>query len=407
MTSGLPETMVQATGTPGRPASGMQVVLDARVVSNSGGGPDKTILNSPRFLARDGYRNICAYMHPPEDPGFETLRRRAEALRATLLSIPDRGPRDWRVVTQMLAICRRERVAIWHGHDYKSNALGLLLRPFWPMRLVTTVHGWGVAGARPLYNRIDRLCLPYYERVICVSQDLLEQCLACGVRPERCVLIENAVDTEQFARRLDTAEAKARLGILPTRQVVGAVGRLSGEKGFDLLIRATDRLLREGIDVELRIIGEGDQRPQLDALVSELGLEDRVHLPGYRSDASELYQAMDAYALSSISEGLPNVLLEAMALEVPVVATRVGGVPGLVRHEENGLLVEPGSVEALAEALGRILRVAELSDRLRRAGRATIEASYSFDVRMRKIRDLYDELLGRAEAPDPHREPQA
>src|SRR5687768_8446672 len=106
----------------------MPVVLDTRVVAGTGGGPDTTILNQPRFLAPAGYRNLCAYMHPPDDPGFDQLRRRAEGWDAPLISVPDRGPFDRGVAARLLEICRRERVAIWHGHDYKSNALGLLLR---------------------------------------------------------------------------------------------------------------------------------------------------------------------------------------------------------------------------------------------------------------------------------------
>src|SRR5205807_1065984 len=113
--------MIQQARTRNR----LPVVLDARVVTEEGGGPDKTILNSPRFLQR--YRNLCAYMHPPGDPGFNHLRQRAAAWNAPLLSIPDRGPLDFRVLTDLLNLCRRERVRIWHGHDYKSNAIGLLL----------------------------------------------------------------------------------------------------------------------------------------------------------------------------------------------------------------------------------------------------------------------------------------
>src|SRR5437879_2941553 len=179
------------------------VVLDARVVSGSGGGPDKTILNQPRFLEPAGYRNLCAYLHPPGDPGFEQLRHKAAAWRAPLIAVPDRGPWDWRVVPALLRVCRRERVRIWHGHDYKSNALGLLLRRFWPMRLVTTVHGWVKQTRRtPLYYKIDKWCLPHYESVICVSEDLRDRCLSYGVPADRCVLIENAIDTEQFSRRV-------------------------------------------------------------------------------------------------------------------------------------------------------------------------------------------------------------
>ncbi len=370
------------------------VVLDVRVVNGSGGGPDKTILNSPRFLGPLGYRMLCAYLHPPGDPGFDQLRRKADAWGAPLLSVEDRGPWDWRVVSGALAVCRRERVAVWHGHDYKSNLLGLLLRPFWPMRLVTTVHGWGVVTRRTaLYYALDRRCLPRYERVVCVSPDLLERCLACGVPAERCVLLENAIDTHEFRRRSGAASAKQKLGIPPERRVVGAVGRLSAEKGFDRLIEAADALLRSGLDLQLLIAGEGDERPALERQIARLGLGERVRLSGYRPDTREVYEALDVFALSSLSEGLPNVLLEAMALEVPVVSTRVGGVPRLVRDGENGLLVGAGSAEALALALARLLGDAGLRERLGRAGRATVEAGYDFEGRMRKMAGLYDQLF--------------
>jgi glycosyltransferase involved in cell wall biosynthesis len=371
-----------------------RVVLDTRVVTGTGGGPEKTILNSPRFLTSAGYRMICAYLRSPRDPGFEQLRRKADQWGAPLESIDDRGPLDWRVVPQLLSLCRRERVAIWHGHDYKSNALGLLLRRFWRMHLVTTVHGWVQETRRtPLYYWIDRLCLPHYESVICVSEDLHARCLACGVPPDRCVLIENAIDTAEFSRQLSTEEAKRRLGIPPERFVIGAVGRLSAEKRFDILIRSTHQLLQEKLDVELLIAGEGDEKPALQALIAELGCAERIRLLGYRSDTRALYQAMNVFALSSIREGLPNVLLEAMALEVPIVATRIAGIPRLIRDGENGVLVEPGDATGLRQAIFGLLNDPERRNRLSRAGRRTIEASYSFQARMEKIRTLYDHLL--------------
>jgi glycosyltransferase involved in cell wall biosynthesis len=374
------------------------VVLETRVVRGSGGGPDKTILNTPRFLASTRYRTLCAYMHPPGDPGFEQIKAKALAWGAPLLSIPDRGPLDWRVVAELAKVCRRERVAIWHGHDYKSNALGLLLRRIHRMKLVTTVHGWGVQATRrtPFYNRIDRLCLPHYDQVICVSEDLRSACLSCGVAESRCVLVSNAIDMEQFRRRRTAAEAKAAFGLPAGRLLVGAVGRLSGEKGFDVLIRAADRLVQKGRDVGLAIAGEGSELGRLKALIDGLGRSDRFRLLGYVADPAPLYEAMDAYALSSLSEGLPNVLLEAMAFEVPVVATRVAGVPRLVEDDGNGLLVGPGSEEELAAALSRLLDDDAMRLRLGRAARRTIEADYSFDARIRRIRSIYDELLGAA-----------
>ena len=153
---------------------------------------------------------------------------------------------------------------------------------------------------------------------------------------------------------------------------------------------------RNGLDVDLAVIGEGDERPRLEALIAELGLAGRVRLLGYRTDLPDWYEAMDVFALSSLREGLPNVLLEAMALETPVVATRIAGVPRLVRDGENGLLVQPDSADALAGALGRLLRDADLRLRLARAGRRTVEAEFSFAARMDKLRLLYDQMLGRS-----------
>jgi len=370
------------------------LVLHTRVVTGTGGGPEKTILNSPRFLIPFGYNGLCAYMHPPGDPGFEELRRRAGSLDAPLLGIEDRGAWDLRVARRLLALCRERRVAIWHGHDYKSNALGLLLRRFWPMKLVSTVHGWGVrSGRAPLYYKIDRWCLRRYESVICVSQELLETCTASRVPADRCVLVENAIDTRQYARQRSIAEAKRQLGFSPGRPLIGCVGRLSAEKGFDGLIRVIDRLIRDGHDLELMIVGDGPQRAGLEALIAELGCQDRVRLLGYRSDTLDLYQAMDLFVLNSVREGLPNVILEAMAMEVPVVATRVAGIPKLIRHEENGWLVEPGDSEGLAAALLRLLEDDRLRGDLGAAGRRTVEESYSFEVRMAKIRAIYDRLL--------------
>jgi glycosyltransferase involved in cell wall biosynthesis len=231
--------------------------------------------------------------------------------------------------------------------------------------------------------------------VICVSEDLRQRCLACGVPPGRCVLIDNAIDTTEFSRRVPTAEAKRRLGVPPGRFVVGAVGRLSAEKGFDVLIRSAHQLFAEGLDLELLIVGEGNEKPALQALIRELGRTDRIRLLGYRADTRELYQAMDVFALSSYREGLPNVLLEAMALEVPVVATRIAGIPRLIRDGENGLLVEPGDEGELGRAVSGLLRSPEERARLSQAGRRTIEAGYSFRARMEKVRALYDRLLAR------------
>jgi glycosyltransferase involved in cell wall biosynthesis len=339
-----------ADGTPkSRP-----VVLHTRVVTGTGGGPEKTILNSPRFLAEYGIETACLFMHPPGDPGFGTLKARAEKASAEIIGVEDRGPLDRNVVRQCIEICRRRNVTIWHGHDYKSNALGLLVRMFHPMHLVTTAHGWvRFTSKTPLYYRIDRFCMKRYEQTVCVSRDLYDTCLEFGVTKERVNLIDNAIVLEDYSTSPPSLTDRARFGFGNGQLLIGAAGRLSEEKGFHHLIDAVGKFVREGLPLGLLIAGEGHLKEQLQK---------------------------------------QNVVLEAMASQRPVIATNCNGIPALISSEENGLVIRPDSCEALIDAIQRCAVSESLRDRLAKAGRQTIERNFCFRRRMQKIVAVYRKL---------------
>ena len=372
-------------------------LLHTRVVNGTGGGPEKTILNSPRFLTPYGYDCLCAYMYPPNDPGFEILAQRAKESDCPLVGIEDRGIRDWSVVRRLSQICREQAINIWHGHDYKSNAIGWLLRRFHKMKLVTTVHGWVFQTARtPFYYAVDRFAIKRYDKVICVSSDLYDRCLEFGVPESKLVLIENAIDTEQFApssARLTAWDGKASStgGFAPFR--IGAVGRLAPEKGFAPLIRTIADLKRSYPQLELTIYGDGPQRLELEQLVRSLNAESYVRLPGFASDLLKIYSEMDLFVLNSIREGLPNVCLEAMATGVPMVSTEVAGVPRLAADGREALLVPLSDDIALKSALVRMIDDPELRIRLARTARQTVEQNFSFARRMEKMRAVYESLF--------------
>lgn len=388
-------TLDDSRASPRQQLDGSQpMVLHVRVVTGHGGGPEKTILNSPRFLRRLGYQSKLAYMHPPGDPGLKSLQDRGRALNAEVLSVPDRGPFDLSVIHRLRTLCRDLKVAIWHGHDYKSNLLGLLIRPFWRMKLVTTLHGWtNLSGRMPLYATLDKFVLKYYQALVCVSDDLKAECLRWRVAPDRCHVIYNAIDTEDYRRRLAILAAKRRLSAPESGVLIGTVGRLSPEKGYDLLIRAVNKLHNSGCPVTLWIAGDGDYRGILQQLIEELGCQEYVRLVGHLADPKTFYEAMDVFVLSSIREGLPNVVLEAMAMETPVVATRVAGVPTLVEDGISGLIVDAGSEEALVTGLGKLITDPALREAFRQEGRRRVESHFAFDQRMEKIVRVYDRIL--------------
>jgi glycosyltransferase involved in cell wall biosynthesis len=371
----------------------LPLVLHARVLSGSWGGPDKTVLSSPRFL-EGRYRCLCAYLRHPRDPEFSSLAEFAASQGADLVALDDFGPLDLGVLRRVSDLCRERGPRIWHGHDYKTNVLGALVRRRFDVRLVTTAHGWVTRSWKtPLYYALDRWSLRAYEVVLCVSEDLRRACLDSGVAPDRCLLVPNAIDTELFRRRRSVAEAKAARGFPAERTLLLAMGRLSPEKGFDLLIDAVAQLLREGMDVELWIAGQGPREEALRSRAERLAAAGRIRLVGFRRDVRELLEAADVFVLSSLREGLPNVVLEAMALEVPVVCTSVAGVPALVEHRSTGWLVEPGSASELAAGIRALAEAPELRAALALEGRRRIERNHGFAARMRRVMEIYDRLL--------------
>ena len=368
------------------------VVLDARICTGTGGGPEKVIFDSARHFEGTPFRKLAAYLSTPGDPGIEVLRWRAAEARCAFIHVPDHGPFDVALLDRMTRLCRTLGVTIWHGHDYKANVLGLLLKRRLGLRLVSTVHGWGVVSPKlRAYYAIDRWALRHYEHVTCVSRDLYETCLASGVPEERLHLIENGIDTEQYRRFLTPREARG--GTTPEgRIVIGAIGRLSPEKGFDLLVEAVDRLVEGGLELELWIAGEGPERHALEAQIARLKNPERIRLLGYRTDTIQLLEKLDIYALSSLREGLPQVLLEAMAMKVPCVATRCGGVESVVRHEREALLCDPGSVVALSVSLGRLAASPLLRRMLAERARRRVEEDFRFERRVKAIQEIYERL---------------
>ena len=372
-----------------------RVVLHVRTLRGSGGGPDKTILHGAAYFNDSPYRLAAAYLHPPGDPGFAQLQRRAAGLGCPIFGLADSGPLDLKMVVSLLRLCRRLGVAIWHAHDYKSNLLGLLLRPFQPMLLVSTVHGWVLSTRRtPLYYAVDRWCLQRYDRVISVAAQLDREVERLGVPAERRSCLPNGVDSQAFQRRAPARLAPLRrhFNVPDTRLVVGGVGRLSEEKGFDVLIEASARLYRAGLDLEVWVAGEGPAGPNLRRLAERRGLGDRLRLIGYQPDPVTVFEALDVFVLSSRREGLPNVLLEALAMEVPVVATNVGGVAELIVDDHTGLLCPAGDDPTLGRMLGRLLADPALRARLAAAGRARVVQEFNFASRMAAEREIYQAL---------------
>jgi glycosyltransferase involved in cell wall biosynthesis len=286
-------------------------------------------------------------------------------------------------------------------HGYKANLLGRAAARRAGVPVVAVARGWtGENFKVRLYERLDRLTLARMDRVVCVSEGEAGKVRQAGVAAERVVVIRNAIRAERFAR--PAAGGRALLqGLFPTprRLLVGAAGRLSPEKGFDVLVRAAERVCRQIPDVGFVLFGEGVLRDRLQRDITRAGLGGRFVLAGQRDDLDALFPHLDLLVLPSHTEGLPNVALEAMAARLPVVATAVGGTPEVVEDGFTGALVPPGDAEALAWGITQVL-ASPRREAMGRHGRERVLRDFTFAAQAWAYERLFDGLTagGRAKA---------
>jgi glycosyltransferase involved in cell wall biosynthesis len=251
-------------------------------------------------------------------------------------------------------------------------------------------HGYTWTSTKTrLYNQLDRWSLRGAHQVLTVSVPFLEELVAKGVRRERIEIVHNAIAPEWGTSTPEARAAlRAKLGIGLDRKVILMVARLSFEKDHLTLLEAIDRL-SPSLSPHLLIVGEGPELPSIEQRIRALNLSGKVTLTGQQDSAEPYYGIADVAVLSSRSEGSPNALLEAMAAGVPVVATRVGGIPEMVTDNESALLVKPGDVSAMTDAIARLLEDSQLAARLTQRSRELIRDRHAPDARMRKLVGIY------------------
>lgn len=303
---------------------------------------------------------------------------------------------DVRVIGQLRRVLEARAPDLVQTHNVKSHLLAGLLRRRRAFPWIAFHHGYTTTDLKMrVYNQFNRWSLPAADRVVTVCGAFAEDLVRSGVRRDRIRVRHNTIEPAPPITSAERCAARAQFGLPADAKVVLAVGRLSREKAHAGLIRAFAELRQKNaaFDARLVIVGDGPERPRLEGLAADRNVAGVVHFAGQQTVVRPYYAAADLLALPSHSEGSPNVLLEAMAYELPVVATAVGGIPEIVEDERSALLVPPGSVHELGEAMGRLLSRPELANRLVAAARLCVRDRHSPAGYATAILDIYRELL--------------
>jgi len=351
------------------------------------GGQEHRILAEALILRERGHRLCLA-----ADPRGE-LYRRAAAHGFPVLPLGFGGPRNLRAVLTLRRYLRREGVQILNTHSSLDSWVGTL--------------AWATLRRRPVLLRTRHLSTPVHPnaptrwlyhrpaRILTTSGEiarLLHHRL--GVPEARLLTLPTGIPLERFTPCPPDAARRAALGVPPGAFLLGTVSVLRSWKGHLDLLEAMKILVDGGRKVFLLIVGEGPYRPVIEARIQELGLNGRVRLAGHQEDVPSWLALMDAFALASYAhEGVPQALLQALAMERPVVATAVGGVPEVIAAGETGLLVPPRDAAALARAISWLQEHREAAADMGRRGRQHVAANHSLARMADRLEALYREIL--------------
>lgn len=358
------------------------------------GGPGKTILETYRFIDQDRFRlHLGIFLRKGEEPDSPFIRE-AKRIGMPVHFITGFHQYDPRMIVRVNEIVRDQKIDIIHAHEVKSDVIAYLASRLRPTPIVTTLHGWiGNSLKGRMFIKLDKRVVRGFDRVIAVSRQIEQDLLKAGVSESKIRLLHNAIVVENYQRKGMRGVLQEVVGRPVESPVIASVGRLSAEKGHADLVDAIVVVKKAGHKVSLVLIGDGPERQSLLRQVEKLGLQDCVHLPGYVQAPQRLLEDVDLMVLPSHTEGLPNAALEALLMEVPVLATRVGGTPEVIIDGETGRLVEAHSPQQLAEGIFQFLVSPEEWRRMAKRGKERVERHFDFRARTRKLEAIYQEIV--------------
>jgi glycosyltransferase involved in cell wall biosynthesis len=364
---------------------------------SSGGffGAENVMLQLASELAIKGqYYPVAGVIENLGNPHIEVAEKCREQGIETAV-FPCRGKFDRKTIAQIRKFIKKNEIGIIHSHGYKSNLYSFFASLGLSTNLVATCHNWlGDDSKMKLYASLDRFILRRFNNIIAVSEPVKKRVIDSGVPFRKVGIVQNGISLDRFDPMQRTNNVRSALGISDDRIVIGSVGRLSAEKGHGNLLSISNDIVEKHPKCVFLIVGDG---------ILKQDLQREYDFPfviftGARNDVHELYRCMDIFVLPSLTEGLPMVLLEAMASKLPIIASNVGAIPTVIKNGSSGLLVEPGDTESLKKSLLYLLENPEKAKKLGQKANQTVNENFSSSKMADEYTNIYNKLSIAAQA---------
>jgi len=357
-------------------------------------GPGKTILETACRIDQSRFNlSVGLFLQTPDETN--QYREALENRGVNMIPLVAKSQFSLSIIKTTIDIVNDNNIHILHSHDYKSDILTAIISKKVNIPVITTAHGWITNTLKSkLYTWAGKQSFRFFDRVIAVSPKIRNEISRCGVSDEHLILIYNAIVSDSYIKSdFEPGSLRSRFNIPEHIKIIGNIGRISAEKGQETFILAAKELLKHRNDIAFILTGDGPDRQRIENLVDQLGIRESVFFTGHLKDVRPVFRDLDIFALTSYTEGFPNVVLESLCMDVPVLATDVGGTADIISDKETGVLIEAGSPEQVASGLTYLLDNPVDAANFTEAGKNKLKQYFEFSIRVNKIEKLYDSLL--------------
>ncbi len=356
------------------------------------GGVQRQLLNTVSQYNKELFNPIVCCFGPKEEIGKEIEKIGLEFIP---LNIKRYHKFSFKIIIKLYQIMKERNIHIVRTHKYRASLYGRIAASLARVPVViTSVHGNYRKDLRLKRKLANRILSNVTDRIVAVSESIKQDILKYDrIEPFKVIVINNGVDIIKFNPEGNFHNIRREFSISDSEIIIGFIGRLVPAKGLEYLINAFSLLSRELKNIKLLIVGEGSLLNILRERVKENAINQKVIFTGKRYDIPDILSAIDIFVMPSLAEGLPNSLLEAMAMGKPIIATTAGGIPEVIKDGINGILIPPRDVDSLATAMKKLLEDPFFSVKIGQGARDFVEKNLSNIATTKKWESLYMTLL--------------
>ena len=355
-------------------------------------GAENVIAELSKQLSEYGYHTIIGVLENSKSPHIE-LAKVAEQYNLETKIFKCTGQFDFSTAISIRTFIKEQDIDIIHSHGYKANFYALLATLIKNVSLIATCHPWIKINLKvKIYSWFDKLLLNRFNRIVVISEEIKQDILKSGVSENKVTVIDNGIDISRFSNKHKSNDFLKEYNIKPAKKIIGTIGRLSEEKGQKFFIEAAKVLLEKYPDLFFMIVGDGPLKEELQTKALHYRIQDHLIFTGISDNIPKILAGMDIFVLPSLTEGLPMVLLEAMAAKKPIIATDVGAIPRVISDRKSGHLIKPGNTNELIEALTILLNDQSYTSRIAQNGYETAINKYSAKEMTKKYVEIYEQL---------------